>query len=98
MKWRIKILFAGGVLALILVGVAMAGPAWVADHAIILSTVVSAIAAVVIACFTFELAGATRGLKVSADEQITEAKALRKIAETQATISQAQTDIARKQK
>jgi hypothetical protein len=64
MKWRIKILFAGGVLALILVGVAMAGPAWVADHAIILSTVVSAIAAVVIACFTFELAGATRGLKV----------------------------------
>jgi hypothetical protein len=62
--------------------------AWVAGHAIILSTVVSAIAAAVIAWFTIVLAGATRGLKASADKQIA-------IAETQAAISGAQTDVLR---
>jgi hypothetical protein len=72
--------------------------AWITDHATVLSAVVSAVAAVVIARFTVVLAGATRGLKTSADEQIAEAKALREIAKTQATISGAQNDVLIQQK
>jgi hypothetical protein len=48
------------------------------------------VAAGIIAWFTVTLARATTGLRTSADDQIAESKALRKIAETQATIANAQ--------
>lgn len=66
---------------------------WITEHATVLAAVVSAVAAAVIAWFTVTLASATRGLKASADQQVAEAKALRKIAEAQEAISGAQTDV-----
>src|SRR4051812_29420503 len=74
------------------------GWAWVTDHATVLSTVVSAIAAGIVAWFTIRLARATAAMLTIARDQKAELAKAGEIAAEQAAISGSLADIAIQQK